>query len=190
MPGVSPNAGAAARPTVINLVVAGAAGRMGTRIVACLVGNPDLRLVGALEAPAHPTLGRDAGELAGVGRLGVTVGGDPAAVITRNRVLVEFSVPEASLEHLRLVARIGARAVIGTTGFTAVQRGEIADLSLRSGDVAGEHTVSFGTLGERLELTHRAHSRDTFARGALRAVRFVAGRSPGLYSMQDALGLA
>ncbi len=284
MPGVSPNAGAAARPTAntIELVVAGAAGRMGTRIVACLVGNPDLRLVGALEAPAHPTLGRDAGELAGVGRLGVTVGGDPAAVITRNRVLVEFSVPEASLEHLRLVARIGARAVIGTTGFTAVQRAEIADLakqtailvapsmsvavnvafsllatmakalgdeydveitethhrfkkdapsgtalrmaeivaealgrdldrvavygrqglpgersrreiavlSLRSGDVAGEHTVSFGTLGERLELTHRAHSRDTFARGALRAVRFVAGRSPGLYSMQDALGLA
>src|SRR5438552_12020386 len=274
MTAAAPTAGAAASATAhaIDLVVAGAAGRMGTRIVACLVGNPDLRLVGALEAPAHPTLGRDAGELAGVGRLGVTVGGDPAAVITRNRVLVEFSVPEASLEHLRLVARIGARAVIGTTGFTAVQRAEIADLakqtailvapsmsvavnvafsllatmakalgdeydveitethhrfkkdapsgtalrmaeivaealgrdldrvavygrqglpgersrreiavlSLRSGDVAGEHTVSFGTLGERLELTHRAHSRDTFARGALRAVRFVAGRSPGL----------
>ena len=284
MPGVSPNAGAAARPTAntIELVVAGAAGRMGTRIVACLVGNPDLRLVGALEAPAHPTLGRDAGELAGVGRLGVTVGGDPAAVITRNRVLVEFSVPEASLEHLRLVARIGAHAVIGTTGFTAVQRAEIADLakqtailvapsmsvavtlafsllatmarvlgddydveitethhrykkdapsgtalhmaeivaralgrdlkqvgvygrqglpgerpgkeigvmSLRSGDVVGEHTVSFGTLGERLELTHKAHSRDMFARGALRAVRWVAGRGPGLYSMHDVLGIA
>src|SRR2546426_4527450 len=131
MPGVAPNAGAAARPTAntIDLVVAGAAGRMGTRIVACLVGNPALRLVGPLEAPAHPTLGRDAGELAGVGRRGVTVGGDPAAVITRNRVLVEFSVPEASLEHLRLVARIGAHAVIGTTGFTAVQRAEIADLA-------------------------------------------------------------
>src|SRR2546428_5094674 len=123
MPGVSPNAGAAARPTAntIELVVAGAAGRMGTRIVACLVGNPDLRLVGALEAPAHPTLGRDAGELAGGGRLGVAVSGDPAAVLTPNRVLVEVSVPEASLEHLRLVARIGARAVIGTTGFTPGQ---------------------------------------------------------------------
>jgi 4-hydroxy-tetrahydrodipicolinate reductase len=66
---------------------------------------------------------------------------------------------------------------------------EIGVFSLRSGDVVGEHTVSFGTLGERLELTHRAHSRDTFARGALRAVRFVAGRPPGLYSMQDVLGL-
>src|SRR2546425_11507252 len=135
MPGVSPNAGAAARPTAntIELVVAGAAGRMGTRIVACLVGNPDLRLVGALEAPAHPTLGRDAGELSGVGRLGVAVSGDPAAVITRNRVLVEFSVPEASLEHLRLVARIGARAVIGTTGFTAGPRAENAGLAKQTG---------------------------------------------------------
>src|SRR6184192_1951915 len=284
MPVASPTAGASAPPAgrPVDVVVAGAAGRMGTRLVACLQGADDLRLVGALEAPAHPTLGRDAGELAGVGRLGVAVGGDPAAVVTRDRVLVEFSVPEASLEHLRLVARAGARAVIGTTGFSAAQREEIATLarqaailvapnmsvavtlafsllrtmakalgddydveitevhhrykkdapsgtavrmaeivaealgrdlrkvgvygreglpgersgkeigvmSLRSGDVVGEHTVSFGTLGERLELTHRAHSRDTFARGALRAVRWIAGRGPGLYSMHDVLGIA
>ena len=62
--------------------------------------------------------------------------------------------------------------------------------SLRSGDVVGEHTVSFGTLGERLELVHKAHNRDTYARGALRAARFIAGRPPGLYSMADVLGLA
>ncbi len=67
---------------------------------------------------------------------------------------------------------------------------EIGVLSLRSGDVVGEHTVSFGALGERLELTHRAHSRDTFARGALRAARFIASAQPGLYSMQDVLGLS
>jgi 4-hydroxy-tetrahydrodipicolinate reductase len=66
---------------------------------------------------------------------------------------------------------------------------EIGILSLRSSDVVGEHTVVFGTPGERLELTHRAHSRDTFARGAVRAARFVAGRPPGLYTMQDVLGL-
>ena len=62
-------------------------------------------------------------------------------------------------------------------------------MSLRSGDVVGEHTVSFGSLGERIEITHRAHSRDTFARGALRAARWIVGRGPGLYSMQDVLGL-
>ena len=250
-----------------DVVVAGAAGRMGCRVIACLADAPDLALVGALEAPGHAALGRDAGEVAGIGRLGVPVTPAPPALLTRDRILVEFSVPEATLEHLRIVARGGGRAVIGTTGFTAPQREEIARLaekvpilvspnmsvgvnlafkllaqmaqtlgdeydveitsamrsavlagalgrdlsrvavygrqgtpgertrdeigllSLRSGDVVGEHTVTFGNLGERLELTHRAHSRDTFARGAIRAARFIAGAPPGLYSMQDVLGL-
>jgi 4-hydroxy-tetrahydrodipicolinate reductase len=277
----SPNVGRRGASTA-DIVVAGAAGRMGNRIIACLAGLPDLRLVAALEAPGHAAVGRDAGDLAGIGKAGVSVGADAAAEITRDRVLIEFSVPEASLAHLRLVAHSGARAVIGTTGFTAAQRTEIGELakraailmspnmsvatnvafkllatmakalgdeydveiteihhrfkkdapsgtalrmaevvaealgrdldqvavygrqglpgertrpeigilSLRSGDVVGEHTVSFGALGERLELTHRAHSRDTFARGALRAAGWVAGRTPGLYSMADVLGLA
>jgi 4-hydroxy-tetrahydrodipicolinate reductase len=277
----SPNVGRRGASTA-DIVVAGAAGRMGNRIVACLAGQSDLRLAAALEAPGHAAIGRDAGELAGIGKAGVSVGTDAAAEISRDRVLIEFSVPEASLAHLRLVAQAGARAVIGTTGFTAAQRAEIGELakhaaivlspnmsvatnvafkllammakalgdeydieiteihhrfkkdapsgtalrmaevvaealgrdldqvavygrqglpgertrpeigilSLRSGDVVGEYTVSFGTLGERLELVHRAHNRDTYARGALRAARFVAARTPGLYSMADVLGLA
>jgi len=277
----SPNVGRPGAATA-DVVVAGAAGRMGNRIIACLADTADLRLVAALEAPGHAAIGRDAGELAGLGKTGVSVGTDAAAEIRRDRILIEFSVPEASLAHLKLVARGGARAVIGTTGFSAAQRAEIGDLakdaaillspnmsvatnvafklltmmakalgddydieitethhrfkkdapsgtalrmaeivaaalgrdldqvavfgrhglpgertrpeigilSLRSGDVVGEHTVSFGTLGERLELTHRAHNRDTYARGALRAARFIAGRPPGLYSMADVLGLA
>lgn len=266
----------------IDVVLAGAAGRMGTRIAALVREATDLRLVAALEAAGHGAVGADAGEVAGVGRLGVAIADDAKAALSRERVLVEFSVPDATLAHLRLVADAGARAVIGTTGFTPAQREEIAALarrvpimmapnmsvgvtlalklladmaralgdeydveitethhrfkkdapsgtalrmaevvaevlgrdlardavhgregmpgertrreigifSLRSGDVVGEHTVSFGTLGERLELTHRAHSRDTFAHGALRAVRWIAGRPPGLYSMQDVLGIA
>jgi len=84
-----------------------------------------------------------------------------------------------------------ASAVYGRHGLPGERtRKEIGMMSLRSGDVVGEHTVSFGALGERLELTHRAHSRDTFGRGALRAARFIATASPGLYSMQDVLGLA
>src|SRR6266849_5559887 len=101
-----------------DVVVAGAAGRMGSRVVACLREEPQLRLVAALESPGHPALGRDAGDLAGAGRLGV--------------VLIEFSVPEASLEHLRILAAVGGRAVIGTTGFSAEQRGEIGQLAGRS----------------------------------------------------------
>ena len=264
-----------------DVIVAGAAGRMGSRITALLADAGDLSLVGALESAGHPAVGRDAGEVAGIGRAGIAIGSDATSVITRGRVLIAFTTPEATLEHLRLVSRAQAGAVIGTTGFSAAQREEIAFLarsaaimvspnmsvgvvlavkvlatmaralgddydveiteihhrfkkdapsgtaqwmaevvaealgrdlgkvgvhgrqglpgerttkeigvfSLRSGDVVGEHTVSFGTLGERLELTHRAHSRDTFGRGALRAARFVAGRAPGLYSMNDVLGL-
>jgi len=66
---------------------------------------------------------------------------------------------------------------------------EIGVMTLRGGDVVGEHTVFFAGQGERLELTHRATSRDQFARGALRAARWVVGRAPGLYDMQDVLGL-
>jgi 4-hydroxy-tetrahydrodipicolinate reductase len=277
----SPTVGRGGAPTA-NIIVGGAAGRMGMRIVALLGEAPGLRLAAALEAASHPSLGRDAGEVAGAGRLGIPISGDPKAAISQDRMLVEFSVPEASLEHLRLIAAAGGRAVIGTTGFSAAQREEIAALarraailvapnmsvavtlaftvlalmakalgdsydveitethhrfkkdapsgtavrmaeviaealgrdlsqvgvygrhglpgertgkeigvmSLRSGDVVGEHTVSFGTLGERLELTHRAHSRDTFARGALRAAQWMVGRPPGLYSMHDVLGIA
>src|SRR5262247_1060394 len=241
-----PTVGRERGSTAHEIVVAGAAGRMGSRIVACLGDAPDLKLVAALESSSHPALGRDAGEAAGVAHTGVALTADAKAALTRDRILVEFSTPEATLEHLRLVAASGARAVIGTTGFSPAQRDEIKELaaraailvapnmsvgvtlalrvlavmaealgrdlpgaavygrqgmpgersgkeigifSLRSGDVVGEHTVSFGTPGERVELTHRAHSRDTFARGALRAARFVAGRPPGLYSMQEVLGL-
>ena len=66
---------------------------------------------------------------------------------------------------------------------------EIPIQSIREGEVVGEHTVIFSGLGERLELTHRAASREIFARGALRAAKWIVGRPPGLYSMQDVLGL-
>jgi len=67
--------------------------------------------------------------------------------------------------------------------------GEIGLHAVRGGDIVGEHVVYYTALGERLELRHVAHSRETFARGALRAARWVADRGPGLYSMADVLGL-
>ena len=66
---------------------------------------------------------------------------------------------------------------------------EIGIQSWRAGDIAGEHTVMFGGIGERLELTHRAHNRDNFARGALRAATWIVKQPAGLYDMQDVLGL-
>lgn len=66
---------------------------------------------------------------------------------------------------------------------------EIGIQTIRAGDIVGEHTVIFGGLGERIEITHKASSRDTFARGALKAARWIHGRAAGLYDMQDVLGL-
>lgn len=66
---------------------------------------------------------------------------------------------------------------------------EIGVHALRGGDVVGDHTVIFANTGERVELTHKASSRDTFAGGAVRAARWLEGKGPGLYHMQDVLGL-
>lgn len=66
---------------------------------------------------------------------------------------------------------------------------EIGFSTIRAGDIVGEHTVLFGGVGERLEITHRAHSRDTFAKGAIKAAKFVVGKPPGLYDMGDVLGI-
>jgi len=67
---------------------------------------------------------------------------------------------------------------------------EIGVQTVRAGDIVGEHTVIFGGLGERIELIHRAHSRDNFARGAVRAALWVTGQAPGLYDMQHVLGIS
>jgi 4-hydroxy-tetrahydrodipicolinate reductase len=83
---------------------------------------------------------------------------------------------------LEKAARYGRK---GETGERTAE--EIGIHSVRAGDIVGEHTVIFSNQGERLELTHRAHSRDTFARGALRAARFAASAPPGLYGMMDVL---
>jgi 4-hydroxy-tetrahydrodipicolinate reductase len=72
---------------------------------------------------------------------------------------------------------------------TALGLAEIGIHAIRAGDIVGEHTVLFGGMGERIELVHRAQSRDTFAQGALRAARFVAKAPPGLYDMGDVLGI-
>ncbi len=77
----------------------------------------------------------------------------------------------------------GRKGIVGERG-----KKEIALLSVRAGDIVGEHTVIFGGIGERIEFIHRAHSRDTFARGALRAAQWLAKQKPGLYGMQDVLG--
>jgi 4-hydroxy-tetrahydrodipicolinate reductase len=94
------------------------------------------------------------------------------------------SVANALNRDLDKVGINGRKGIVGERS-----RKEIALLSVRAGDIVGEHTVIFGGVGERLEFIHRAHSRDTFAHGAIRAARWLANQKPGLYGMQDVLGL-
>jgi 4-hydroxy-tetrahydrodipicolinate reductase len=266
---------------MVNVIVAGAAGRMGGRIVHMVNENPDVSLVGAFERTDHPAVGRDAGEVAGLGAMGVKIAGSMKDVIEAGDVIIDFTAPEATLENVRVATDRGKSMVIGTTGFAgerlealrsaaqgircvmapnmsvgvnlmfriaaemarilgdeydleilethhrfkkdapsgtalrlaqvlaeAVGRDleksavyerkgmvgerradEIGIQALRAGDITGEHTVMFGGIGERLELSHRAHNRDNFARGAVRAACWVVDQAVGFYDMQDVLGL-
>lgn len=266
---------------MIKAIVAGAAGRMGQRIIHMIHQNGEIALGGAFERPDHPSVNEDAGIVAGVGELGVKIAGSLGDVMDQGEVLIDFTAPEATLENIRVASPKGRAMVIGTTGITGDMLKEIETLagaircvlaanmsvgvnvmfriagemaqvlgedydieileshhrmkkdapsgtamrlgqilagavgrdmekvgvyerkgiigertdqeigvqSLRAGDITGEHTVMFGGIGERIELIHRAHNRDNFARGAIRAALWVVKQPKGLYDMQDVLGL-
>jgi 4-hydroxy-tetrahydrodipicolinate reductase len=266
---------------MINIIVSGAAGRMGSRIIVLSRDLKDIRLCGALENRNHPAIGRDIGEIIGIGSSGVTLNDNVRNISEKADVLIDFSSTSATIECLRNLTDKPLPVVIGTTGFSKDETGyislyaqktpcvlapnmsvgvnlllkiladiakvtgddydveiieahhrmkkdapsgtamkmaqviastlnrnleetgvfarhgligertqkEIGIQTIRAGDIVGEHTVLFGTLGERIEITHKASSRDTFARGALKAALWVYKQTAGLYDMQDVLGL-
>ena len=263
------------------IAITGASGRMGHALIEASNTAVGMRPSVALERADSPVIGSDAGELAGIGRLGVTLEHDLAKLIDQFDVLIDFTRPEASLRYLDICRRAAKRMVIGTTGFddagrraieaasrdmaivfapnmsvgvnlcfrlldlaarvlgeefdveiieahhrhkvdapsgTALRMGEVVAAALgrdlkdcavygrqgvtgerahqtigfatvRGGDIVGDHTVLFAGAGERVEITHKASSRATFAHGALRAAQWLQGRDTGLFDMQDVLGL-
>ncbi len=265
-----------------NVVVCGAAGRMGRRIIALSHEDADATVSGALEAPGNPTIGSDAGLLAGIGELGVAVTDDFASLCVPGNVIVDFTSAQATVAHVRKAAETGNAVVVGASGFTTAQRAEMEALAdrlplliaanmsvgvtvlltlvedavkrlgpgfdceiveihhnqkkdspsgtafaigeaaahargldpekalvlsregmvgarrqdeigvatLRGGDAAGEHTVMLVGTGERVELIHRAASRDAFASGAVTAAKWLDGKPNGLYSMRHVVGLS
>ncbi len=264
------------------IAIVGVAGRMGRTLVNAVQQDEGATLAGGVVEPGSSLVGADIGELAGVGRLGVTAVDDLAAIVDDFDVLIDFTAPRVTLANLAVCAEHGKRMVIGTTGLsdeelaeldafrdklpfvfapnmsvgvnltlklletaakalgdegydievieshhrhkvdapsgTALKMGEVVAESLgrtlkehgvfervgqcgprtdkeigfatvRAGDIVGEHTVMFATEGERIEITHKASSRMTFAKGAVRAARWVADQGNGRYAMQDVLGL-
>ena len=266
---------------MIRAIVAGAAGRMGGRIIHMIRQSTAVELAAAFERPDHASVGSDVGQVAGLGNLGIKVAGSLKEVMGLGEVLIDFTAPEATVENLKVASAAKLAVVIGTTGIsgntldqakalasrtrcvmspnmsvgvnlmfkiagemakvlgkdydmeilevhhrfkkdapsgTAVRLAQILaaasdrDLdevgvyhrkgmigertseeigiqALRAGDITGEHTILFGGMGERLELIHRAHNRDNFARGAVRAAAWVVHQPTGLYDMLDVLGL-
>jgi 4-hydroxy-tetrahydrodipicolinate reductase len=266
---------------MVRAIVAGAAGRMGGRLVHAIRQSRDVELVAAFERPGHPCVNQDVGQVVGLGSLGLKVAGSLQEVVNQGDVLIDFTHPEATVSHLKLAASEGLAVVIGTTGITGNRLQEVKETARRircvmspnmsvgvnvmfriagdmakilgkdydmeilevhhrfkkdapsgtamqlarilaastqrtldevavyerkgmigertekeigiqtwrAGDITGEHTVMFGGIGERLELIHRAHNRDNFARGAVKAAVWIVRQTPGLYDMQDVLGL-
>jgi len=107
---------------MIRIAVTGAAGRMGKFLIEAIQHNPNLKLTAALERPDSSLLGSDAGELAGIGKNGVKISGDLRAVLDAFDVLIDFSVPAATLDNLRACASAQKKMVIGTTGFNPEQQ--------------------------------------------------------------------
>ncbi|MCB1858327.1 MAG: 4-hydroxy-tetrahydrodipicolinate reductase [Gammaproteobacteria bacterium] len=265
---------------MIRVAVAGSGGRMGRTLVEAVQRTDGLQLGAATEHPGSSLIGSDAGELAGLGKLGVRVTDNLAGSLADFDLLIDFTSPSATVAHLEICRAHGKSMVVGTTGFdegqkallqraadeiaivsapnmsvgvnlclklldtaarvlgdavdievieahhrhkvdapsgTALGMGEVVakalgrDLktcavygrqgvtgereratigfeTIRAGDIVGEHTVMFAALGERVEISHKASSRMTFATGAARAALWLEGKSSGLYDMQDVLG--
>ena len=113
---------------MIKAIVTGAAGRMGSRIVNILSSSEDIVLGGALEKKGHPLVGQDAGGPAGIIATGVRIADDLSAALAAGDVLIDFTFPEVSLQHIRSCAAAGKAMVIGSTGFSKEQLEEIGKL--------------------------------------------------------------
>jgi dihydrodipicolinate reductase len=197
----------------IGMGVIGCGGRMGRMLVAEIAAGESCALVGGTAAPGSAHVGSDIGELAGIGRIGLVAGTAPGELIAASDVVIEFSRAAATAAHATLAAELDTPLVIGTTGLSAAEAagrgvsldevaqrgrdgitgarksGDIGFAALRGGDAVGDHHVIFAGAGESLELSHRATNRAIYAKGAVRAARWVVDQPPGLYSMKDVLGL-
>jgi len=115
-------------PAARRVAVAGASGRMGRMLIEAVRNTPDCRLAGALDVAASPAIGSDAGAFLGFAS-GVTIAADLRAGLQDAQVLIDFTRPEGTMAHLAVCRELGVQAVIGTTGFSDVQKAEIAEIA-------------------------------------------------------------
>src|SRR6185369_4594864 len=128
---------------MLNVIICGAAGRMGSTLVRLVHESRELKVAGAIESTDNPNMGKDAGEIAGVGNLGIPIGADLEPLLKNQAVVIEFTAPQATVEHARAAARKNVPIVIGTTGLNAKQHEEIKKLA-RSGRILISANMSLG----------------------------------------------
>src|SRR5262245_20135665 len=112
--------------------VVGCGGRMGQMLVREIAGTKGSAFSGGTEGPNSPMLGRDAGEVAGLGALQAKIGSDPKALFAASDAVIDFTVPAATVAHARLAAEAGKVLVIGTTGLTATDTAAIAEAAKKT----------------------------------------------------------
>lgn len=137
------------------IVVCGAAGRMGRLLVQLVLEEPNATLAAAVEAPGHPAIGRDAGEVAGLPAAGVTITDRYAP--SADSVTLDFTSPAATLAHLAIAAEVGAGIVVGTTGLSAEERARAEALAAKTRAViAPNMSVGVAVLERLIESAVRA----------------------------------
>ncbi|MGH7033464.1 MAG: 4-hydroxy-tetrahydrodipicolinate reductase, partial [Stellaceae bacterium] len=123
--------------------ISGCGGRMGRMLIAEVASIPDCQLAGGIEAPASPVLGKDIGELAGIGAAGLLASSDIAALFAASDVAIDFSTPDASVAHARAAAAAKKALVIGTTGLDAAATDAIAEAA-KSAPILWAANMSLG----------------------------------------------
>ena len=116
----------------MRLIVAGAGGRMGRTLIKAIAETKGLTLAGAVEGPGSAVIGRDSGELAGLGRNGIAVAADPAPLLAQADGLIDFTIPAATVALAELTARAGLVHIIGTTGLTGENEKLVAEAGKRA----------------------------------------------------------
>jgi 4-hydroxy-tetrahydrodipicolinate reductase len=114
---------------MVNIIVAGAAGRMGTRIINVISQTDGVKLTGAFEHPDSPSVGQDAGVAAGIGTIGIKIANSINDVIAKGDVIIDFTSPKATLENIRASSAKGLSMVIGTTGMTGELLEEVENIA-------------------------------------------------------------
>jgi len=116
---------------MVKAIVAGAAGRMGSRIISMIHRSDTVTLAGAFEHPDHPFVNQDAGRAAGLGEIGVRIAGSLDEVIGLGDVLIDFTAPDVTIENIRSVSSRGLAMVIGTTGITGEHLNEVKEMGVK-----------------------------------------------------------